>query len=741
MTCGNGPRESLTRPYPYKRYPFQLALGEKVTYEGLYFAIPASGLLLDKRLFTPAASHPVASPVKLYVNKDAAISSTIEPDDDGTVYTSGTPHYADYILDLRSLISDVADLHATDSDHSADQFLIDHLTRARSVYDLSAYQIGAAQYVHPTPLNTVPSGVSPAGASGALQPPGDGDELGAQQIMDIDVDEIQWQPFTRPKAQDTGTPGSIPTEPIFPMALPNGAAPSISTLDASNLSKLALGSVGSGGLLVTGDNLVLGTSIKLTSASGASPDSEGNYLFPIGWKNFPCDGELCQYYSPHNDASGFITADGRQAIYAAPGGVSNGVYMLIASDAIDTSGYSVQHWPGNYHATSGIDINGHSHDGVHVVDKLIYNLSNAPGGMAIGYSPINGKKVFGHWIGEETGSKGETWGGAGPKYQNGDNIYGAGSLVSANAAGNFTTSTLNWASTNNTFSPISWATLTTSQFSPYRGIFGSSDGITWGMIDIQAGSSRGVISRQAYTQWGYIDRIVITDQDRGVGGQRATGTINYHTKQYREGKNPMTGEFIWVLEDSSDSTSNITYWRDTYLVENIFSFFFDRQFSYGLVHANGDVRVQWSARNAGILQKPIGRYLASIENGTNHLVPSTNRTDIAVSIGYFPSWKLVRYVTTNNQISVPFMAKISPANSTSITFHPDVDMDLDLVDTFGPIIWDVDAGVNYLWFTYGPDVDNLKTFFAHVDTDFRIFRVNQTNGDGIFNGRLALLSI
>lgn len=740
MTCGSGPRELLTRPYSYKRNPFQLALGENVTYEGIYFSVPASGLMLDKRLFTSSESHPVASTIQLYINKDSGDVASIEPDDDGTVYTSGTPHYVDYITDLRSLISEVTELHAADSDHSADQFLIDHLQRARASYDLSAYEIGAAQYVHPTPTNTVPSGASPPGASGALQPPGDGHELGAQQIMDVDMDEVMWQPFTRPKDKATGTPGSIATEPLFPLALPGGAAPSISTLDATNLLELSLGAVGSGGLLVTGDNLVLGTSIKLASVSGATPDGEGNYLFPIGWKNFPCEDQLCQYYTPHNSSSGFITADGRQAIYAAPGGVSNGVYMLIASDAAETSGYSVQHWPGNYHATSGIDPNGHAHDGVHVTDKLIYNLSNQTGGMAIGYSPINGKKVFGHWVGGETGSKGETWGGTGPKYQNGDTIYGAGAIVNPHSDGNFTTSTVNWAHTNNTFSPISWATLTTTQFSPRRGIFGAPDSITWVTADIQAGASRGVISRQAYAAWGYVDRMVINDLDRATGGQRATATIHYNTKQYRQGKDPITGEFIWVLEDTSNSTSNIVYWRDTYLVDNIFSFFFNRKFSYGLVHANGDVRVQWSNRTNGILQKPIGQFLASIGNGTTHLVPSTNRSDVAVSIGYFPSWKLVRYVTTNNQVSLPFTAQVSPAKSATITFHPDIDMDINLVDTFGPIVWDADAGVNYLWFTYTIGID-LYTFFAHLDTDFRIIRVNQTNGDGIFSGRLALLSI
>lgn len=735
MTCSDGPFELITRPYPYKREPFQLASGELVTYEGVYFAIPASGLLLDKRLFTAAASHPVDSPIRLYINRDADVSAIIEPDDDGAVYTSGTPHYADYILDLRSLIDDVTALHAADSDHSAQQFLEDHLRRTRATYDLTGVGTPDGEYVHPEPLATVPSGTTPPGSSGSIPPPGDGYELGARQIMDIDVDEVQWQAIARPKKKALGTPGSIPVEPIFPLALPGGGAPSYSSLDLSNLTKLALNGSTSGGLVVTGDGLVAGTSIKLASASGSTPEGEGNFLQVVPWKQFPCGEELCQYYTPHA-GSGSINALGRQAVYAAPGSLSEGVYMLIASDASDTSGLAVQHWPSNYHGTSGIDENGHAHDGVHVTDKLIFNLNSA--GVAVGYSPINGKKVFGHWVGEETGSKGETFGSAGPKYQNNNSVYAAGSIVRPRVSA--TTSTQNWATTGATLSPINWATLSTTALGPRPSIFGAPESITYAVADIQAGSSRGVITRKVYAQWGYIDQIVAPDQDRAQGGQRQTATITSTTIEYAEGKDPVTGEFIWVEIGQSTSTREVAWYDNTYLINNVYSFFFGRKLNHDMVHVNGNVYIQWSDRLNGIPVKPAYNKFAIIGTGTQKLVPPKARVDVRVSIGFFPSWKLRRYVTTSNQVSVPDFLSISPAGSQVITAHPDLDFDLSTVDSFGPAIWDDSAGVNYIWFTALVG-GSLKTFFAHMDTSFRIFRINQTAGDGIFSGRTALLPI
>ena len=736
-----GPFEFLTRPYPYKREPFQLAEGEKVTYEGIYFSIPASGLLLDKRLFTDADQHPVDSSIKLYINKDANVTLDIEPDDDGEIYQQATPHYQDYILDLRALIDDVTALHAADSDHTQQQFFEDHLRRVRVTYDLTGKEIVDGAYVHPESVATVPSGASPPGASGALQPPGDGHELGAQQIQDIDMDEVQWQAIARPTRQRTATPGNIPTEPVFPMVLPGGSLPGFTALDETNYSKLALNAPASGGVLVTGDGLVTGTSIKLFDGSGAMPLFTGNFLREVPWKLFPCERELCNYYAPHEDPTATISARGRQSVYAAPGGsLSNGVYLLAASESTETSGLAVQHFPANYYATSGVDANGHAHKGIHVTDKLLYNINSLGGNIAIGFSPINGERVFGHFPDNvSAGSKGETLGGAGPKYANGDTIYGAGSIVNP-ALSNFTRSTVNWVTTNNRFSPATWATLSTTALGPTRGIFGAPNGTTYATADVMASTSR-IVRRKVYAQWGFIDQIVTPDLDQGQGGQRITYTITYNTIQYREGKDA-EGNFAWVEEDRFTSQRQGGYWNNTFGCNNIFSFFFLRKPNNGFVHVADDVYIQWSNKTGFTDNLPRKNNFAPIPTaGAFNPTPTTTRSDVRYSIGFFPAWKLIRYVTTNNQVFIPGNIPITPANSKIISFDPDLDFDDTFVTDFGPPVYDPDEGINYIYFLWNNGAES-RLFFAHMDNDFVIFRINQvSDNNGILFGRMALLSV
>lgn len=738
MTCSEGPFELLTRPYPFKRNPFQLGSGELITYEGIYFSIPGSGLLLEKRLFTNKINHPIVSPVKLYINKDAGLSPVIEPDDDGAVYVSGTPHYADYILDLRALIDDVTSLHASDSDHTAQDFLDAHLSKVRSTYNLSGLGLSNRQYLHPEPVNTVPSGASPAGASGALPPPGDGHELGAQQIMDIDMDEIQWSPIARPKKLGVATPANLPIEPAFPMVLKNGSLPGFSSYDEQNFANLAVNAQGSGGIIITGDGLFLGTSIKLVSASGSIPDGEGSFVETVPWKQFPCQDELCTYYTPRQ-GSGSLNAEGRQAIYRASGILNDGVYALIVSDVTDISGQLAQHWPGNYYATSGIDNNGHAHNGIHITDRLIYDLNSVNGGICIGYSPINGKRVFGHWVGPEVGSAGETYSSSGPKYQNGDSVYMAGKITQVATPG-FAGSRQNWATTNNQFAPVSWENLFTSALGPFPGIFGAPNGVTYLVADIQAGALRGVITRKVYAPWGFIDQLVIPDQDRAQGGQRREEVITYTTITYNEGTGP-NGEFMWVqVGEPQISTSTIVFYDNTYHANNIFSFFFLRRPNNGFVHVNGDIYIQWGEIIFGSFVQPINNKFASIDTPTNKLYPEKTRTQVITSIGFFPSWKLVLTVTTNNQVSLPDTVNISPAASQVITFDPALGFNSSSVIEYGAPVWDEVAGINYLWFTARQGT-STKTFFAHMNTNFVIFRINQTNGDAILRSRVALLSI
>ncbi|MDX1407785.1 MAG: hypothetical protein R3330_06615, partial [Saprospiraceae bacterium] len=521
---------------------------------------------------------------------------------------------------------------------------------------------------------------------------------------------------------------------------PGGALPGFSALDETNYTKLALNAPASGGMLVTGDGLVAGTSIKLFDASGALPLFTGNFVQGVPWKLFPCERELCNYYSPHSDPTATISALGRQGVYSAPGGsLAKGVYLFAASESTETSGLAVQHFPANYQATSGIDANGRSHKGIHVTDKLLYNI-NALGNYAVGFSPFNGERVFGHFPDQtSTGSKGETLGGAGPKYSNGDTVYGAGGIVNP-ALNNFTRSTVNWVTTNNRFYPATWATLSTTALRPFRGIFGAPNGTTYLTADVMASNSR-VVRRKVYAPWGFIDQIVTPDQDRGQGGQRVDYVITYNTIQYREGQDA-EGNFIWVKEDEFSSQRAGSYLQNTFGCNNIFSFFFLRKPNNGFVHVADDVYVQWSDKVGFTDVLPRKNRFAPIPTaGAFNPTPSTTRSDVRVSIGFFPAWKLVRYVTTNNQVFIPGNIGITPANSKTITFHPDLDFDSTFVTDFGPPVYDPDEDINYVYFLWS-NGGTSRLFFAHMDNDFVIYRFNRVvDNNGIIFGRMALLSV
>ncbi|MEE8113028.1 MAG: hypothetical protein V3T23_01615 [Nitrososphaerales archaeon] len=737
MTCPSG-FEFLHRPYPYAREPFRLGSGEIVGYEGRYFSIPAFGLLLDKRLFTEASSHPVATPITLYINRDAGLSQSIEPSLNASGYEVATPHYADYIIDMRNLLEDVFSLHSADSQYSSDEFFATHMRRNRAIYDIpnsSASGVSDLVFVHPESANTVP--VAPS----SLLTPGNEIELGAQQFQDIDLDEVMWQPFTRPKLEVLGST-SVPFEPIFPAALPDGDVPTFTTLDEEKYGELALNiaAAASGGVLLTGDNLTEGTSLKLLTGSGEIGASEGSFRKIIPWAQFPAGDELNLYYP--TESSGCISASGRQALYDVPAGLTdNKVYLLDVSD-VGTSGELLQTFPANYHATSGIDENGTAHPGVHTVDRLLYGLGEfGANNLAAGRSLINGKKVFGHFVGSEVSPKGVSIASA-FKYVNGDTVYGYGGINTPFATS--TTASLDWATFDNTLSPLSWGQTFSSAVEPRAGIFGGPSATTWDVGDIMAAGD-GVIWFKRYTGWGTMDRLVCPASDRAGGGDKRTGTIVYETHLFREGTDPLTGNFVWIELDPPESpvftSNNIRYFADTYTIGNIMTFFFYRNLNFGFVNVNDETRIQWSQIGAlGIHVKPRYNQFAPVSSLTRSstLAPPTSHSSAVNVVGFFPSWKLQLSVTTNNQITIPDSIPLSPAGGDSISFAADIPMSLNRVDSFGPAVWDSTTGLNYLYF-----VDILgDVFFAKMNTSFVITHINRVSvTDAILAGRAAILSI
>jgi hypothetical protein len=717
--------EYLPRPYPYDREPFLVASGEKVGFEGKYFSVPAFAAQVDKRLFTVSASHPVANVFKLYVNRGTNTTISIEPTISASGYERGTPHYENVILDIRNVLQSAWNGHASDSDHSAHDFRICHLDRVHEPYDLansSRPDVIPGDYVHKESVTLTPSG----------------NELGARGFQDIDIDEVQWQPFSRPKK--IATLNGMPFEPCFPMAIDtNGGIPEMSSLDEERFGQLGLGGSASGGLVVTGDVLLQGTSVKLLSGSGAPITNEGQFNQIVPWALYPAQNKLNLYYTTEN--SGTITALGRQAIYDTPTPDGEGVYLLNTAD-VGESGCLVQNWPGNYHATSGIDRNGKAHNGVHAVDKLIYNLyeGNA-GNLIVGRSVINGKKVFGHFVGTEANSKGVVWAGA-LKHCDGDTVYGWGGVINPNLGG-FAQSSVSWFTTGKTFSPIGWTLRNTSVWQPRAGFFGSPPSTTWTLGDIQATTSR-IITYKAYAQWGYMDRVITPDDNFASLGVKKQETITYETHTYQEGTDPATGGFAWVElpppQSPVFSTQTVTFYENTFQCNNFISFFFLRKLNHGMVNVNGQIGYQWSEPGPfGVPPKPTHNQFSFFGDTSTTLTPPTAYSQSTTVIGFFPSWRILLSVTTNNQVSVPNQIQIN-GNFSAISFAPDIPITTSVVDKFGPAVWDPEEGVNYLYFStiHSP----TRFYFAKMNTSFVITHINQVDStDAIMSGRSAVISI
>jgi len=735
MTCPSG-FEFLHRPYPYPREPFRVDPQERVGYEGRYFSIPAFGLLLDKRLFTTATSHPVSTPIKLYINREAGLSESIEPSLNASGYENATPHYADYILDMRTLLEEVVDLHAADSQFSSDEFFASHMQRNRAIYDIpnsSASGVSDLEYVHPAPTNTVP--IAPSSTS----TPGNEIELGAQQFQDIDIDEVMWQPFTRPKTPRIG-PNGIPLEPVFPAALDGGSLPTFSDLDKEKFGELGFDAATSGGMIITGDGLVDGTSIKLLTGSGQFAASEGTFRENVPWARFPAEDELNRYYE--TSASGCINASGRQAVYNVPGSLSDDTVYLLDVSAAGDSGLLIQHYPANYSATSGIDPNGIGHPGIHNTDRLLYSLNEfSANNLAVGRSLINGKKVFGHFVGSETSSRGYSVTSR-FKYAAGNTVYTYGGVTTPLLAGGG--SRFEWGTFGNTLSPTNWSISNTTALQGRIGLWGAPPSTTWDVGDIMSAGD-GVCWFKAYAQWGTMDRMVYPGDERAGGGDARTDTIEYESHVYRQGTDP-NGGFAWVELPPPESpiftTQTVKYFADTYDIGNIMSFWFNRKLNHGFVHANGETYIQWSDLGPfGINILPRYNKLAPVSSAprSTQLSPPTSHSVSTYVVGFFPSWAIRLVVTTNNQVTIPKSMAVTPANSVDISFDPDIPMTTARVDTFGPITYDSSTGLHYLYFS---TINSGPIYFAKMDSSFTITHINRVEStDAILNGRSAILNI
>jgi len=727
-TCSGYGIEYFERPYRYDRYPFLLSDNELVGFSGVIFSQPAYAALTDKRLFTVPDDHPVDSTVKLYVNKGANVTITVEPDANATGYESGCVNYADYICDIRDLLDDVFALHSSDSQHTATAHKIAHLQRQRLPYQpldaTSASGTLDTDYVHAAPVAATPSG----------------SELGASGIQDIDIDEINYQPFVRPSKYDTSPilGRNVPSSPFFPTVIKTGGSiPAFGPKDQEVFDELALDVASSGSkLLITGDRLLSDSSIKVMSdGSGSTIAATGDFVEGIPWALYPAKDEMCRYIpqsgvTPSGAPSGatpLITASGRQALYEPPS-LSQGVYLTAVSETGATSGNVIQHYPGPgfWHSTSGVDLPSgiNYHDGLYVEDRLLYSLLEMqPNQMAGGRSLQNGRVVFAHVVNEDSNSLGKQFEGDNLSFVDGDDtVY---SFAGTTDFEDFRVGdtpvrrhTHSWASIDNTLSPTNFSESTVTELGVRYDIAaktpGENDGAAYATLIL-------------YNSYGFLDYWCKSGGPTTLSTLQ-TARIVYTTRIYLEGVEQPNSPQI--------KTQVFPYHTGLFNMKNFYSFFIARNAYKTMLNVNGEAMFQFG-RGFGNNLRRAGRILAKPNSYVTRDYPPAARSVRCVSIGYFPAWKILCYITTNNQVTLPqeigTFAQFQILNAPGFPHFLDDD-----VQEYGPVTWDSVNMVNYLYVK----LTNDTFWFCKMNTDYQIFEANKvTAADAILFGKAGILSL
>lgn len=720
--------EFFERPYRYDRFPFRLGIGDDIPFSGIIYSQPAFAAITDQRLFTSATSHPVTSPLKLYINKVAGKTiDELEPDLDAVGYESGCINYTDYITDIRDVLDDVFTLHAGDSVHDATAFKIAHLRRQRTIYqpieDTSASGTLDTDYIHSKAVLTQPSG----------------GELGASGIQDIDVDEIQYQPFVRPTKRRTtivkGNP--IPFQPFFPAVITTGGrTPNFGPQDVAAYDELGLDVSSSGNkLLVTGDRLLEGTSLKVMSAnSGTSVLGTGAFSDSIPWALYPAKDQMCNYLDPVNSGTmPLINASGRQALYDVPS-LAEGVYLTAVSEDTVTSGNQIQHYPKDWVSLTGADSSGVLHDGLYVEDSLIFSIRDmGPGGAVRGRSKQNGRALFAHIVGDETGPFGNGLGGGDMAFAHEDEVYSFGGLTGSTDRSRgqrefgigytIRKHTLTWQKGPSVLSPASTVGGTAD------GELGSSMGFrAWHPGKTGDGMDFGILL--VYVLGGFIDVWLTSNSPTSTAGV-TEATINYVIRTFTASA---SGPFKEEPFSPQFQNTPLAYYQNSFNMENFFSFFVQRNGFKGMVNVNGNVYMQFGKplgfrREARLLTRP------TVYNTT--CVPASTYSKVCNSIGFFPSWAIVCVITTNNQFCnvATTLNWGGPQILNEPGFPHFTDNDVGI---YGPPVWDEDNNVNYLYVK----LLNGEFWFCKMNTSFEIFEANRVDEiDAIMLGPMGILSL
>jgi hypothetical protein len=158
---------SGNRPYAYVGPSPFTASGSK--------PVGISGILFEQNMFTITAEHEIYTSgftrtFTKYLNKGAGISSSFEPTSTGSNLTRANIHFKDYITTMRTRLSGLFGYIASDSPYSQSELIQDYFR----VYlgDNASGSVG--NWLHSAPN---------LGESG--------------KIYDIDVREVQYQPYIR----------------------------------------------------------------------------------------------------------------------------------------------------------------------------------------------------------------------------------------------------------------------------------------------------------------------------------------------------------------------------------------------------------------------------------------------------------------------------------------------------------------------------------------------------------------
>jgi hypothetical protein len=379
------------------RYPFTLQAGELIGYSGILFEEAMFTILAEKDIYVNQTGN--NRKFTKYINKSAAIIGLFEPlangkNLDGTntnttlsgaLSMAGCVNFKDYILDMRTGMSGIFLLMASDTEHN--------------ILGASGLKEDYFQRYH---------GNNPSGAVGNWVHATT--ELGASGLYDIDLREVQFQPIIRsgPLVQGSGLLTTAVVGPIFPaFCSTTGGLPQVSVRDLAHIANMHnhVFNHRFDGILLSGYQAADAGQFFCLGDVFQSGKSELYYAFNIQ------DGQLksssaglCSIAYDRNINQKLTGGAGR---FNAPSfSLTSGIYRIFFKQSLETSPSSAMSgiggfWPpeekifGNTSGCKVVSLNSPGEDvfmsGFHIFDDGFWVASSS--GAAL-LSPINGRRLW-----------------------------------------------------------------------------------------------------------------------------------------------------------------------------------------------------------------------------------------------------------------------------------------------------------------------------------------------------------